>query len=503
MSNKYDLIVIGAGNGGLMSAAYAAKNGLKTLVLERHNIPGGCATSFVRGRFEFEPSLHELCFVGNKEKPSTIYTLFDGLGANIDWQYDYNCFRVINKSEDGYDAIIRSGEQAFVDSLEEAVPGSRESAIKFFELAKMTKDAMDYLDTHTIPAKLLTEYIDMVKTGSHSIGELLDYIGMPKKAQDILLTYWCYLGVPADDLNGLHFCSMVYSYIVDGAAMPAKRSHELSSALCKVILDNGGEIWYNSEVTGLIFSDQGRVVGVKVGDREIFAEEVFSNAIPHNIYNISERRHVPKKMRKLANCRNFGLAVATAYIGLDCTKEELGLKDYTIFVTRDRDTRKQYDNCGDMSLYIVNCLNVVVPDATPEGTCTLFLTMPLFNKDFPQDLTPEQYKRYKTDLTEKYIKDFEETMGIDIMSHIEEISIATPVTFARYLNTPQGTIYGYECSGWDNVMLRNIMDKMDPRIPGLTFVGGHTESGDGYNAAYQSGYTKIMKVIKEMQRRAK
>ena len=46
---KYGVIVIGAGNGGLAAAATTAKAGLKTLLLERHNIPGGSASSFVRG----------------------------------------------------------------------------------------------------------------------------------------------------------------------------------------------------------------------------------------------------------------------------------------------------------------------------------------------------------------------------------------------------------------------------------------------------------------------
>ena len=59
MDTTYDVIVVGAGNGGLAAAATTAKGGLKTLLLEKHNLPGGCASSFVRGRFEFEPSLHE------------------------------------------------------------------------------------------------------------------------------------------------------------------------------------------------------------------------------------------------------------------------------------------------------------------------------------------------------------------------------------------------------------------------------------------------------------
>jgi phytoene dehydrogenase-like protein len=61
---KYDVIVIGAGNGGLAAAVTILHGGKSCLVLEKHNIPGGFATSFVRGRFEFEASLHELNGMG-------------------------------------------------------------------------------------------------------------------------------------------------------------------------------------------------------------------------------------------------------------------------------------------------------------------------------------------------------------------------------------------------------------------------------------------------------
>ena len=45
MSVSYDLIVIGGGHNGLVTAAYAARAGLKALVLERREVLGGaCVT---------------------------------------------------------------------------------------------------------------------------------------------------------------------------------------------------------------------------------------------------------------------------------------------------------------------------------------------------------------------------------------------------------------------------------------------------------------------------
>ena len=54
-----DLIVIGAGLGGLCAGAIAARHGLDVLVLEAHSVAGGAAHGFRRGGFQFEsgPSL--------------------------------------------------------------------------------------------------------------------------------------------------------------------------------------------------------------------------------------------------------------------------------------------------------------------------------------------------------------------------------------------------------------------------------------------------------------
>ena len=175
------------------------------------------------------------------------------------------------------------------------------------------------------------------------------------------------------------------------------------------------------------------------------------------------------------------------------------MEDYTIFIMGNADPRVQNDTRAEDGMYIVNCLNNVVPDSSPEGTCTLFFTIPVYGSDVPQDLKPEDYKKYKNGIAKKYIEDAEKVLGISITPHIEEISVATPVTFARYLGTPEGTIYGYKLSRWDNLMARIAGEKTDYAIPGLSFCGGHYIRGDGYSCSYIMGETIGKRVAKRIK----
>jgi phytoene dehydrogenase-like protein len=48
------VVVVGAGIGGLSSAALLAKAGLDVTVLEAHNEPGGCASTFYHHGYRFD-----------------------------------------------------------------------------------------------------------------------------------------------------------------------------------------------------------------------------------------------------------------------------------------------------------------------------------------------------------------------------------------------------------------------------------------------------------------
>ena len=118
---KYDVVVVGAGNAGLSASIQLALAGKKTLLIEQHNLPGGCASSFRRGRFEIEPSLHELCDVGPTSDPGDVRSMFDEYGVNVEWNEVGDCFRIVSKYSDGapMDVTMPCGIDNFIDKMEE------------------------------------------------------------------------------------------------------------------------------------------------------------------------------------------------------------------------------------------------------------------------------------------------------------------------------------------------------------------------------------------------
>ena len=79
---NYDVIIIGAGLGGLTAGAKLAKSGKKVLLLEQHYVPGGCATTFKRKDFTIEVGLHELdgfSETGYKAKIFKEFKIFDNV----------------------------------------------------------------------------------------------------------------------------------------------------------------------------------------------------------------------------------------------------------------------------------------------------------------------------------------------------------------------------------------------------------------------------------------
>lgn len=510
----FDIIVIGAGLGGLTAAACATKNGKKVLVLERNLTPGGSATSFTRGRFEFEASLHSLCGYSNTQGVGDVRIIFDELGISnkIEWCKLPTAFRVITKSKNGekIDATLPFGIENFIKAMEEYVPESTTSLEKLFDVAEVTVDGINHLCATeekinmSFAKNLLKEHGNFVRTAPYTVNEVFSALNIPQRAREILSGLWIFHGVDCDRLSFTEYILTLYNYIQFGGYVPKNRSNEIALTLAGFIEDNGSQIWLGSEVARIIFENNEAKGVILSNGEKILCNHIIANCSPTFAYSkMMKATDVPVTATKRSNMRTFGARGAAIYVGLNRSINDLGITDCNTIITESADSSVQYDLMRTLSsnnMCRVSCINAINPEASPKGTAILTFTA-LFTENCWANIDPENYFEEKDAFAKRIIKLYEDSCGVKISENIEELEIATPLTFARYLDTPQGVIYGYSTDNKDNMLSRFMTEESDSDTKGLRFCGGFGTQGAGVHSAITSGrntcYATLYDIEKE------
>ena len=510
---NYDVVVIGAGNGGLSAAAYLAKNNKKVLVLEKHNLPGGCATSFVRGRFEFEATLHELCSVGDgltDETSGNFRKIINKLyGVNIEWVVINELFRTISLNDNKYDVTLPANVKDFIEKMEQTVPGCYESVVNFIEMAKMIYDSINWVSNYKPvfsfygKIKKLFKLKHFMKLVMIDTDTMLRIIGMPDKAREIIESYWIFIAVPSDSMSFAIYANMFYTYLMMKPCICHYKSHEISISMDNIIRKMNGDIWYNSPVKKIDIKNN-VVYGVELTDGVyIKTKYVVANVHPHTVFlKMIDKNEIPIKERKLMNARTIAQCCLTVNLALNKSIDEIGLNGYDIFLTTTGNNRKQFeDNKTVESNHNVDIVSInnVIPDSTPKGTCSIQLST-YYPIDILEKIDKKDYFKFKNKLAERIIDDFENGIGIKIKDYIEEIVIATPETWARYINSPFGSVFGYLAQNWDGLFSRLQSIDLDKTIKNLRFVGGAGTQMDGYSSTFTNGLIQAKKVLQDLKK---
>ncbi len=503
----YDALVIGAGLGGLSAALKLANDGAKVLLLEKHNLPGGFATSFVRGRFEFEVSLHELSDIGSPEKKGAVRRYFeDELKMNIDFLPVPEAYHLILK-EDNIDISLPFGIDNFVDAIEEKETGCRSELQSFLAICHEVSKALSYLGTiKGIPDinELTEKYPSFVTTAGYTVSEVISRFKFNSRVLQMIYPYWCYLGVPISRLSFTIFAVMLYSYLSRGAYIPRLNSHGLATAMEHKLRELGAQIYFNTEVTKIIV-EGGRAVGVETAAGERFkAPFVVANLSPHLVYGKLVHPHsaVPEAALKNTNARKLGTSAVVIYLGLDRSPEDLNLNSYGYFIGPSMDTEKAYHNFFSIEaqeMQAIICLNKANPSCSPPGT-TILSSTTLVGPDVWKEVSPANYSETKTRIARGMIEKMSKYLSVPLARHIEEIEIATPQTFYRYTGAYRGVMYGYEQDPWDSVVARSMNLFNEKYIKGLEFVGGFASMGHGYAPSIISGRIAASSVLHQLKK---
>ncbi|MBT4269570.1 MAG: NAD(P)/FAD-dependent oxidoreductase [Deltaproteobacteria bacterium] len=494
----YDAVVIGAGNGGLTAATTLARSGVKTLLLEKHNIPGGCATSFVRGQFEFEVALHQLSGVGTEGFAGPLRGTLSDLGVldDIELVQMENMYRIVYPGE--MDLTLKADRAAAVAELKEHFPTEAEKIDKYFDF--LFQYCTEWLSAAILrdPEASPSKYPIYYKYALKPTQLVFDEYGFSPLLQTALNIYWSYVGIPPSRLPYGDFALLMWVYLEFKPWHIKGGSQALSSALLNAFYAAGGEARFNCGAKKVLVNNNS-ITGVitEAGD-EISTGRIVSNAGTYTTYvDLIEAEQVPAERDKELGTRTVGTSAFTLYMGFDREPAELDIHETTNFLVTSTDAEQAYKMTRTLEppqFTLFSCYDVDDPEFSPQGSCQgAFLTL---NYGEPWlSVPPTQYFDTKYRYAERLLKILHAVFP-KCKSHVEELEVATPLTHMRYLGHPGGAIYGFDQFAKDSEM---FLKRKSP-IEGLYHAGAWSGSG-GFQPTLMSGMSAAKSIIRSLNHR--
>lgn len=493
MDKKVDVVVIGAGLGGLSAATSLAHKGRSVVLLERHNVPGGYSTSFVRRRFEFETALHELSGISTAEKPNFLYRYLDSIGVmkRVDLIRLPTLYRCVFPDLDltlpyGWERY----EQVFTAAFPRESAGLRRLFVLIRKVARSMVGLQDlglgniYKPWNLVQIPL--KHHEMLRYNQCTWDSVLCRFIKDPQARAVLSQIWGYFGMPPSKIAFQYFAVGLASYIKHGAVYVRGRSQALANAFVAALEEHGGEIKLGCGAHSIL-TEGNKVVGVVTAEGEsIRADNVISNTDPlSTCRDLIGQDKVPAKFFHSFQRASVGPSSINVYLGVARTSEELGFTDHEMFINEDLDYDRQYADCDNLSPpsgIVLTCYNHAYPEISPPGTSMVVLTGLKNGRAF-HHIDPAQYLDIKHQMAEGML-DLAERAVPDLRRHAEVVEVATPLTNMRYASTLGGSIYGFNQEPGSHTFWRT---PLKGPLRGLYFAGAWTMPGGGFEPVMLSG----------------
>ncbi|XP_036445254.1 all-trans-retinol 13,14-reductase-like [Colossoma macropomum] len=468
-----DAIVIGSGVGGLGVAVLMAKVGKKVLVLEQHDRAGGCCHTFTEKGFEFDVGIH---YIGDLVENTPMRCISDQLtNGQLQWEPLDNPFDhvVLGPPENRRVYPIYSGQKRYAQELKKCFPGEEKAIDEFIRLSKKCGQGvwlMPVLKIIPSPIAKFLVYSGLIsrlsyffRYGPRSLTEVVNGLTQNKDLRAVFCyIFGTYGNIPKEASFSMH--SLLLCHYMPGAWYPKGGASEIAFHMIPIIEKAGGAVLVRAPVNRILLNDAKEAIGVSVmkGHEEVHvhAPIVISDAGIFNTYQHllpQEVQAMPAIQKQLSFVKH-GEGGLSVFLGLDGTKEELGLeaKNYWVFTENNLDElmegyRKEEREEAIKSVPLIFIASPSAKDPTWEqrkpGKSTLslvsFAPYSWFEewKDDKVKNRGADYKELKETLLNSLLEVVYQVFP-KIKDRIEYMDAGTPVTNQHYIAAPEGEIYG-------------------------------------------------------------
>ncbi len=315
---RYEVVVVGAGLGGLTTAALLAARGVSVCVVEKESRAGGCATPFMHGGYEFEPGaglyacwqpgeIHARVFAELKVAPPAVTLRRPAYVVRLPDIIDV--------------PVGGASDEEFAAHLRAAFPECAAAAVAFYRELEPLADALHRAAQRT-PALVTTTKLQRMKllAAEPRLASRLRALQHDTTAAHLTDTsprFQCFIDAQLQLSAQTSSAECAYLYAACALAQPRRGLYTidggadaLTRALTDALKQSGGTLRCDTTALRLTMNASGHATGVELlsGERIEATRAVVSNLTVWDTYGkLVGLQRTPADMRaRLRNVRGWG-----------------------------------------------------------------------------------------------------------------------------------------------------------------------------------------------------
>lgn len=435
--NKFDIVIIGSGLGGLITGVILCKEGYNVCVIEKQHHIGGCIQNFTRDNCIFDVGGH---YIGGFEKGQNLYTFFNYLGIADKLKLrklDIDCFDKISFSN-GEDYSFAMGFENHKEKLLQKFPSENKAISEYLVKIKETCEKFPLYNLKKTDNPLIESIMH-----NDGFDSFLNSITNNQKLKNILAaTNSLYAGVKEKSPFYMH--ALIMNSYIESSWRFIDGSSQMALLLKNQIEKYGGKVLTNYEAESFNF-DGSYISSVNLKNKEqLFAKFFISNIHPVLTLKMIPENTIRKAYRNRINSLENTIGMFTVYAILE--ENSFPYINHNDYIFRDSNvwTAQTYSTNN----FPEHCMMITPATSKSEkfADCVILMSYMNFSELSKWENTDiekrgNEYKDFK-DIKANELINFANKFYPNLKSKIKKYYTSTPLTYRDYTGTIDGSLYG-------------------------------------------------------------